>query len=907
MKDLNADAGNGWPPFYISKTLSEHFYNGCLLSSLNGYSEYDKEMLKRTMLEHESIFRKQVYELHRLYSIQKDLMIEFQKSGSSGFFKHEGPPKTSSYTSQIQSEYATRMFQISHLHAMNDSQEKEKARYNVDNISPINFLERNQQSSCGYLETEALQRDAEPDASFRLCPKTMLDLQLPACGHDGTERSKEAFPGSSPNTFTSSRICKGDSEIKLKLNLSSDSGSMGKDVCKLNYHPTKNLFTSLADSIESNEHSFLEGASDSFPVQVFGQRTQKEDNHGFNFFSLSLTKLSLQNAFPKGRDCHDRAFSNGFQETKDETYTGTVCSDEPGKSDPISHKGKYSMLSEPIKVDVNNASGIISSDHNAASTRFTHEEGAFQFRHSDIGKLPSVVPNSFSTSLNLDSNVTSSPCPNWMKLSGNWQVGSNLRSPLRFEDHLSHPNGLNDGFLFHSHSTLHDSQKLKFPFINKNINVDSEIPFSGIQNRLTTQQNKAASSMFGKSEEPSRLPSHLDLLSEKIDRVYEWKTENAKSLPSCHLEVLSSSLQKGESKIKINPLSDSLSTANFIDSNFENNLASSSNEENLVTDNVKRVSMSYDIKKCSSERSTSAENNTRNSRNYIDLNSVLPITDDPDSSDSLTEVQAEFPSNHLDPNPVPGIVTLIDLEEPVNITSMRLQEELCSHEMLIKEAAENIVRLSLDEFKHKDVIRGSSLYLFAEMILSNQNIIRSNEPLCNGFDLFELMTLQLEETTPEKLWCKTREVENTVLDKWSKASILLAKPRKAQGRKRRQRKDFQKDILPSLATLSKRETIEDLRIIEELMKASGLSWQVGLGRRKARRIGAQRRANEKRRRINASAPIVQINPPTSFSVADDNDNPDFEVDRHDMIGWGRTTRRCRSQRSHPTSISTSLM
>ncbi|KAK8942979.1 hypothetical protein KSP39_PZI009607 [Platanthera zijinensis] len=617
------------------------------------------------------------------------------------------------------------------------------------------------------------------------------------------------------------------------------------------------------------------------------------------------------------------------QEASQETK---LLMQRPRKSDPISHKGKFSMLCEPIKLNVNEASGIVSTDHNVASTRFMHEKGGFQIRHSDLGKLPSIVPNSFSTSLNLDSSVTSLPLgPTWMKLSGdenqdslqfpatpsttklknflisgtstddhnaasgNMQVGSDLRSPVRFEDNsLFHANDLNNGFLFRSHSTLHDSQKLKFPFMNKNLNEDAEISFSGTQNRLNAQQNKVASSIYGKSEEPSRLPSHLDILSKNIDRAYDVKIENDKSLLSCDLEVFSLSLQKRESEIKINPLSGSLSTAKFIDSNFEHNLASSSNEENLVTDKLRCVDMSYDIKKRSSEKSTSVENNIRNSRNYIDLNSVFLITDDPDSSDNSTKVQEEFPSNHLDPIPVPGIVTFIDLEEPVNnITSMRLQEELCSHEMLIREAAENIVRLSFDKFKHKDIIHGSSLYLFAEMILSNQNIIRSNEPLCDRFDFFELMTLQLEEMAPEKLWCRTREVENTELDKWSKASILLAKPRRAQGRKRRQRKDFQKDILPSLATLSRRETIEDLRAIGESMKASGLSWQVGTGRRKARRIGAQLRANQKRRRINDSAaiPIVQINPPSSFSVADDIDNPEFEVDRHDMIGWGRTTRR----------------
>lgn len=40
--------------------LSGHLYSGFMLRPVNEYSEYDKEMLKQMMLEHETIFRKQV-------------------------------------------------------------------------------------------------------------------------------------------------------------------------------------------------------------------------------------------------------------------------------------------------------------------------------------------------------------------------------------------------------------------------------------------------------------------------------------------------------------------------------------------------------------------------------------------------------------------------------------------------------------------------------------------------------------------------------------------------------------------------------------------------------------------------------------------------------------------------------
>ncbi|KAL7141486.1 hypothetical protein ABFS83_08G056400 [Erythranthe nasuta] len=43
-------------------------------------NHYDKECMKMAMLKHEETFRDQVYELHRLYQIQKLLMKEIAKS-----------------------------------------------------------------------------------------------------------------------------------------------------------------------------------------------------------------------------------------------------------------------------------------------------------------------------------------------------------------------------------------------------------------------------------------------------------------------------------------------------------------------------------------------------------------------------------------------------------------------------------------------------------------------------------------------------------------------------------------------------------------------------------------------------------------------------------------------------------
>ncbi|PIN17426.1 hypothetical protein CDL12_09912 [Handroanthus impetiginosus] len=46
-------------------------------------NHYDREYMKMAMLKHEETFREQVYELHRLYEIQKMLMKEIAKKARS--------------------------------------------------------------------------------------------------------------------------------------------------------------------------------------------------------------------------------------------------------------------------------------------------------------------------------------------------------------------------------------------------------------------------------------------------------------------------------------------------------------------------------------------------------------------------------------------------------------------------------------------------------------------------------------------------------------------------------------------------------------------------------------------------------------------------------------------------------
>lgn len=77
-------------------------------------------------------------------------------------------------------------------------------------------------------------------------------------------------------------------------------------------------------------------------------------------------------------------------------------------------------------------------------------------------------------------------------------------------------------------------------------------------------------------------------------------------------------------------------------------------------------------------------------------------------------------------------------------------------------------------------------------------------------DYFEFTTLKLEDTKDEHYSYKPKELHNPSDEKTKRS-------RKGMPSRGRQLKDFQKDILPGLVTLSRHEVTEDLKALEGLL------------------------------------------------------------------------------------------
>ncbi|XWS23135.1 hypothetical protein CRYUN_Cryun29cG0095100 [Craigia yunnanensis] len=238
----------------------------------------------------------------------------------------------------------------------------------------------------------------------------------------------------------------------------------------------------------------------------------------------------------------------------------------------------------------------------------------------------------------------------------------------------------------------------------------------------------------------------------------------------------------------------------------------------------------------------------------------------------------------------------------------------CLQDEFIKSAAEAIVAISSSgQYSHLDDVNCNSsetsvidpLNWFVETISSFGEDLESKfEALLRGkegdrdessseeIDYFESMILKLAETKEEDYMPKPLVPENFKVEETGTTSLLTTRTRKGQGRRGRQRRDFQRDILPGLASLSRHEVTEDLQTFGGLMRATGHSWHSGLTRRNSTRSGCGR---GRRRSVTGSSPAL-LTATTCTPLLQQLNNIEVGLEDRSLTGWGKTTRRPRRQR-----------
>ncbi|XP_065877929.1 uncharacterized protein [Euphorbia lathyris] len=293
------------------------------------------------------------------------------------------------------------------------------------------------------------------------------------------------------------------------------------------------------------------------------------------------------------------------------------------------------------------------------------------------------------------------------------------------------------------------------------------------------------------------------------------------------------------------------------------------------------------------------DNKSSGSKFHVDLNSYISEDESLPLPSPSTEVELHAPESpeNKERSPPRGDSDKNQLDMPCELLML---ENGKPEEDLVTMAAEAIVSISSSEVQSNsttspsEALKGDLLYWFAKLassvvddpdsefgvVLCCKKPNHHNEYSTDEIDSFEAMTLQLEETKAEEYCCNTSIQEES--------ASLARRGRTRRGRQ--QRKDFQNEILPSLASLSRYEVSEDLQAIGGLIEAA----QCSSGGRRTGRNGWSR---GRRGRPSLSSK-AEMETETSLCMALDQQNRHGEcsVEERNIIDWGKITRRRRGQR-----------
>ncbi|KAL7141032.1 hypothetical protein ABFS83_08G027000 [Erythranthe nasuta] len=263
-----------------------------------------------------------------------------------------------------------------------------------------------------------------------------------------------------------------------------------------------------------------------------------------------------------------------------------------------------------------------------------------------------------------------------------------------------------------------------------------------------------------------------------------------------------------------------------------------------------------------------------NSMHLIDLNMSLD-----DEEDAVTSAIYEITTTNASPKEA-------NTEKITDI----------SHEERDRIAAEAIIAMSSSsssspsfaevESSSNNNTNNNNLEWFAEIVSSQHS---------DEIDEFELTTLKLEDTKEERYHYTPFELyNNPPTDDDNRASLSKSSRRGQSRRGRQQRKDFQRDVLPGLITLSRRQVAEDFQTFEELMKGEqGGNWQLRLSQRGSVRNG---RGRKRLNNTTCSGAKTVCSPERDRPVCE-TERPVCGIEeRNGLSGWGKRTRRLPRQR-----------
>lgn len=984
MRDPNEGVSSGWFPFY-DRNLNGHLHGGLLPEPVKGHLNHDMEIVKRTILEHDSVFKKQVYELHRLYRIQKDLMKELKMKELTNGSVPIDASRSTLYPSQMPAEVTKHVAQMYHLREVSNHYEGVAPMDNDNMRIPLNFLKENgaQTSPASSIPkaNRVSVKDGESSGSkIARYPKRMIDLELPADVYidcEDTENVEIGNIGSSTSVVNSHN--KGsdlfpENDVKLTLSVGKDPSAIG--VC-LQPYSQNSLFTQrLSDGNERFKGSCAKEApnlasSDFFDTKSYNEKIQEHQNS-----TRSRTNfLGHERGFFKDKHGNEGTRLNFFHANEEVKRELPLFNSEAGQSRSTGSYFSPSLCSErdlispskPKKLYENNQSDQCRREKwlGEKPTYFPEcSERGPQFTNSSYSRSTPQTVHPFSVpptdylisssqlvpSSRKPSNgithvpiaVQALPCFTGSSATGMHNRNSKSRTQNgKTQDIYS--NGFHNGSQSDSISASH-LFPTSFTLGKPNLKTGDDLTYGNsefhgprklynglgskdMKSSNANQQDKTISGIEWRHDESSGVISWLGAKPPSMRSVdgkhaefytyasssggmvapkFEWGQERERSHMSTFLDSVSAVGVK-ERRFQINEVSDDPSSKRILGFSVTDQIQA--NLSNPVLNSREKLSLSVNSKHKQIDGCTEDRNSKKRaymSDLFSGTGAAGHISKVPPESTivvsfpakTTTGIDLEAPNNHLEDDGTPSGHLGIPVEIPYSKTNGSLEKDLFN-DPIIRNAAENIIFLLSDTCGYmKDASScqlspGSchSLDWFAEVVSSIAENAGSRCHEDDELDSFESMTLKLEEVKVEEYtqWCKPMEQPDNPKDgEANAASLLFTRPRRGHARRRRQ-KDFQKDILPGLVSLSRHEVIEDLQTIGAMMRAAGMPWPMGLSRR------GTGQGRGRRRTRNVAVTVVE-NPPVSPPPVQPS-STEVEANGTCMVGWGRrTTRQCRRQR-----------
>ncbi|KAA3457699.1 DUF863 domain-containing protein [Gossypium australe] len=935
--DLNLDAnGNIWPTDNdVDRILrNRQYYNGTLPPSSGSNMFYNKVLLKQTMLKHEAEFKDQIHELHRLYRRQKELMEEMKKSN---LYKHHCS-LDSLQANNVLCPKSPNCVQIPHhsptsvkiVHCQPPISETKGS------ILPLHSYDGNS-GDTGVKATRigsSSKASEFMESNCKMFGKKVLDLELPADEYFDSE--EEGFSEVKPVPDMLDNALK---KIPEARDRGDEEQSIRGSDCNYvfaegNFIPgyissKKKILADLNIPVELEEDIIPESGGFKDPIIDHKEPSlQDPSGHGRNH----LNSFSRDLCTDKSSTEHvnnvqaDRVISHGLDETSGKPcnenlqHVARDISASNSKPDAISDmRSSYQVV--PLAEPVISESSSVSSWRRA----FKHSPIAVQALPCFKGKSSkslTLSPSLPKNELCLDKSLVSSrkSCSATF-LRASWLNDSQLEGqPLSASSHSLKGNN-DDDFAFEnspvkyakSSKYMRSVKSLDLNIVSPSFSTDvagsqdgscihgenmfqsSTVCSLRIAETLVHDRNSDERRDFSipleSTLEQANSPSVLGSGSEEVlagnsldFKMFGFYMHNKPPTANGKCSSHASPSRNCSDSFAIEDIKDK-EKDRIPDINLEFHHVPGKEK---ILDKTESVAESDPCEKCSVHGG-------------IDLNSCLSMNESQLAPSNSIEIDLEPPASpeNKECSPPRGESNENQLETPVPSSG---QDDGDLQEALVRNAVEAIVsissskiRTSLERTSFEPFKVSNSLYWFARVASSvvddpgsefgiSIGVKDNEEYLSDGIDYFEAMTLNLAEIKVEESWCKS----NGGKEEEPSAMFLKNQPKRGRTRRGRQRKDFQSEILPSLASLSRYEVTEDLQIIGGLMEATGTHWESS-----SSRIAGRNGYTKGRRRTNARAASVTESMTNTMLQSG---NSEVGIQPRRLIDWGKITRRPRGPR-----------